>query len=150
MILHERIRCVGASTRKFIMDRLLDDVCDGAANLTGACAVAAEINDRVLSSIGIRSRFMVGEWNCHGHCWNEIVLPNVVLCLDVTATQFGDYDEVILLPHDAYHSMCFMHGLKHVKTRVHGCFDDWDNQSPIGYRSIIDEHVKSYRKSCPK
>lgn len=145
--MESRIRAIGHDTRAFIVDRLLDDVCDGDEDLSCACAVASYINDRVLTIAGFNSRLMLGDLHTCAHCWTEIDVKNEILCLDVTATQFGQYDRIVLLPKSAYLTLGFMHDLKLAqRARPTTSFADWREQSPLQHMSVIESHINDRRK----
>lgn len=140
------IQFIGGETRNFILQHLLDEVCDGDRTLVGACAVASYINDRACCIVGIESKMMIGELEHCTHCWTEIVHGNATLCLDVTATQFGKHPRVLLRPRDAYYSLEFMRGMSGAHERAPGCFDGWDNQSPIRYLHLIEDHLQKHKQ----
>lgn len=148
--MRDRILSIGRATRKFIVEHLLDDVCGGDASLTCACAVASYVNDRILTIAGFDSRLMLGQWDTHGHCWTEVRSNGVCLCLDVTATQFGRYDDVILLPKNAYFALGFMHDMKtSSRARPTTSFVDWGEQSPAHHARVIENFVNHFNENSP-
>lgn len=69
---------------------------DFSENLTGACALASAELHRRLRKEQITAVICAND----GHCWVEVTLQEGTYAVDVTASQFGFRDGVLVSAHD--------------------------------------------------
>lgn len=112
-------------------------------NLCGACAIASFALWRSLRAIGRQAKLVASiDDGYSAHCWVELS-SHVV---DITATQFGGPRIAIFkageIPDWAYEEV-YVSGRKLVDAAAVKNIEQWDQQSPIVYKSKIDRLVRS-------
>ena len=135
---------VGRKVRTFLEQ---DDFC-WCSDLTGACAIGSFLVWKLLHKH--EPTLVVGDCPSMGHCWVK-VKGKVV---DVTATQFGKYPPVLILPVQKYSKLSFVkefttkykdrEGLKNLR-------ELWPSeQVPWTYNTQIYKHFGIRLKSLAK
>jgi len=93
-------------------------------DLVCMCAVASFALSKALNKSGIRNKVIKGYYGSEGHhCWVE--LKNGMI-IDITATQFGIRQRVLIVSND---SLLF-HKYKDGKPVCYQDLNSWDNQAP--------------------
>ena len=125
---------VGQKVRSFLENEL-----NWSSDLTGACAIGSFLVWKLLQEY--KPTLVVGDAPDMGHCWVK-VRGKVV---DVTATQFGDYPPVLVLPIQKYSKLDFVKqfstklinekGLENLK-------EEWPKfQTPWTYSNEVYKHL---------
>lgn len=127
------ILAVGHKVRSFLEKDLR-----WSSNLTGACAIGSFIVWKLLKAH--KPILVVGDSPDMGHCWVKVGRKVV----DITATQFGDYPPVLVLPVQKYSKLNFMSQFtkKLVNEKgVNSLKEEWPEfQTPWTYSEKIYTH----------
>ena len=115
----------------------------GNLNMTGYCGVGSRWLQRLAHKKGIDIDFIVGKYNDHivssDHCW---VQYNGYI-IDITATQFGFVDRIIVLKDNDFRYTC---RLKNIKAIV--AMKNWPHsQKFIKHNNKLKKiHINSFTK----
>jgi hypothetical protein len=114
--------------------------------LQGGCAVGAYVSNKLLKRTNLRSQLVMGMYEeDFGHCWVEVALTATnVQVLDVTATQFGSYPNVLLTPVQEYLGLRFARGFTDFwyGRQAISKLSEWSAQErPERYRHHIDKFL---------
>lgn len=109
-------------------------------SLSGACAVGSFIIWEILKREGHKPRLVMSTEGCEAHCW--VKLGKKVL--DVTATQFGDYPKLLIMPAQKYANLPFVYGKKYYNEDViEDLIVNWPReQTPWHYAKAIRRSFK--------
>lgn len=134
----DALKNIGIEVRSHL-DKIVPDSAWGS-DLCGACAVGAYVTWKLGTRAGIDCRFVMGENRDESHCWLEAVIEGQVYVLDVTATQFGKYPTVLLLPASEYNQFTWASSFKKrfVNRNALRRLIDWPSfQQPKTYRKQL-------------
>ena len=124
----------GQKVRSFLEKEL-----SWSSDLTGACAIGSFLVWKLLQEY--KPTLVVGDAPDIGHCWVK-VRGKVI---DVTATQFGDYPPVLVLPIQKYYKLDFVKQFTSKLTNENGLEslkEDWPKfQTPWAYSDEVHKHL---------